>query len=138
MQPHRIHLRGPWEYEWRPLADAGDMPRTGRVKMPASWQDLFGDGGGSAVFRRRFNKPTNLELHERVSLVFDGIGGTGRVELNGREVGTLVTVDHATRFEVTPLLQESNELCVVLTWDPLQGGDQAGRPWSSLVIEIGV
>ncbi|MGH7129010.1 MAG: NRDE family protein, partial [Planctomycetaceae bacterium] len=80
---HRIHLRGPWDYEW--LSTSADsriaVAPAGRMKMPASWRDRFGEAAGTVRFRRRFHRPTNLEPRERVFLVFDGIGGRGSVSL---------------------------------------------------------
>jgi beta-galactosidase/beta-glucuronidase len=143
MHPHRIRLKGPWEYEWRSSSATADaataaigFPRTGRVKMPASWQDAFGDEAGEVKFRRRFQKPTNLDPHERVSLVFDGIGGTGRVALNGQELGSVTASDDTQRYDVTLLLQASNELLVELAFEPRQSGSATGGLWGPVVIEI--
>jgi len=106
MPVHRIHLKGPWEYDWLgPAPSAIVSPRTpadyarpdeappaeapadafaahGRVHMPCDWETLFGPRPGRARFTRRFHRPTNLEAGDSVRLVFDGLGGTSEVTLN--------------------------------------------------------
>lgn len=162
MQPHRIRLRGPWEVEWvsrsdgvagrkrqrrpgtsadrklvRGHEDSGPAtPETARVEMPAEWRELFGSQGGRVRFRRRFNKPTNLETAQRVFLVLGGVGGTGEVRLNARELGQ-ITGEHPTlRFEITGLLQTRNDLVVELTFHPDENPDKQGGLWGLVALEI--
>ncbi len=104
--------------------------------MPATWREMFGEQSGRATFRRHFQKPTNLDPHESVSIACDGVGGTGRVALNGRELGPVALTDHTFRFEITPLLQPRNELVVELAFDPDLNSKDAGGLWGFVAIEI--
>jgi hypothetical protein len=130
---YRILLRGPWECE--PLAragrdaagvlvwTAGPLPAAGTVRLPASWQDLFGDFRGRVRFRRRFHPPSNIERSDRLSIVFDAVGGTGAVTLNGYALGALDTTAGNVSFSVTGQLQINNELVVELEFT--ESGAQA-------------
>lgn len=143
MTPHRIRLKGPWEYEWRPALQNRapqpaelDFPPKGRVQMPADWSDLFGDVGGRSAFRRHFQKPTNLDPEEKVWIVCDGVGGKGRALLNDRDLGSIAAQQSTARFEITPLLQPRNEIVVELEFDPQAEAGQRGGLWGAVVIEI--
>jgi hypothetical protein len=129
---HRMHLKGPWEFE--PVA--GDHPPpAGRVKLPQSWEDTWGEFRGAIRYRRRFHRPTNLDPHERVWIVFDGMGGSAQVAVNSRQLGVILPgAPFPARFEVTPLLQANNELVV----DVAFGGDVSGPGglWAPVAIEI--
>ena len=90
MYPHRIRLRGPWDYE--PLAYSGPqrqpLPPAGRMNVPCRWAD----GGlagfdGRVRFRRRFGYPGQIDADERVWLTFAGAGAVADVWLNGRALG---------------------------------------------------
>lgn len=136
MPTHRIHLKGPWQYEWLGAGDAHlPFPRSGRVTMPADWQSLFGERSGTARFTRRFHRPTNLEPHERVLLAFDGVGGAARIALNGRSLGVIDAPARSARFVVTEFLSLNNELAVELRFDPDRCG-QPGGLWGPVAIEI--
>src|SRR5579871_370288 len=106
MPTHRMHLKGPWEYEVQmdsPSPASQPKPAlspkaaveplkvsaTGTIRMPSTWEAAFGDYRGAIRFQRRFQKPTNLDPEERVFVVFDGIGGTARVTLNDQELGEI-------------------------------------------------
>ena len=141
MQPHRIHLKGPWTYEWigrEGGCDSGaakqDDPQ--RIKMPAAWRDLFGPVAGNVRFRRSFGKPTNLETDERVFLCFDGIGGTGAVRLNDQELGRLDGNQTTARYDVTGLLGSRNTLLVDLCFTPDESPAEPGGLWRPVAIEI--
>jgi len=124
ISPYRILLRGPWVCE--PLARAernaagtlvwsdGALPASGTVRLPASWQGLFGDFRGRVRFRRRFHPPSNIEPSDRLFIVFGAVGGTGVVTLNGRDLGRLDVAAGKTTFDVTGLLQVNNELAIEL------------------------
>lgn len=129
---HRMHLKGPWEYEWveGPSGSASsaededltmDSPllTNFRVRMPSSIQEAFGNMSGRVVFRRRFQKPTNLDSNERVHIAFDGIGGRADVSVNGTTLGSLSNNSETVSFDMTEVLEHSNELAVDLTivWD---------------------
>ncbi|MCC7083860.1 MAG: hypothetical protein IT427_02505 [Pirellulales bacterium] len=85
MIPHTIRLRHPWDPS--PAAD------------------------GRIAYLRRFNRPTNLDAWERVSLEIDRAMSCGEVGLNGRLLGSL-KVGEFFAVDVTDLLQASNELRV--------------------------
>jgi hypothetical protein len=114
MYPHRIRLRGPWDYE--PLAYSSPerhlLPPAGRMSVPCRWADAgLADFGGRVRFRRRFGYPGRLDAHERVWLTFDGIESRAGVALNGTALGAHEGAG-AFEFEVTALLRPRNELVV--------------------------
>ncbi len=143
---HRMHLKGPWFYEWLdgPHAcgdgdeDAAiDSPllNDSRVRMPSSMNDSFGKVSGRIVFRRRFQRPTNLDDNERVHIAFDGIGGRADVAVNGHPLGSLKNNTETVSFDMTDLLEPSNELTVdlIISW----GEDQKpGGLYEPVAIEI--
>ena len=125
---HRMHLKGPWDYEWvegptgsASLAEDEDMTMDSplltnfRVRMPSSVQEAFGNISGRVIFRRRFQKPTNLDSNERVHIAFDGIGGRAEVSVNGKTLGSLSNNSETVSFDMTEALEQSNELAVDLT-----------------------
>ena len=135
---HRIHLKGPWDYF--PLnsgagasADSA-LPASGTVKFPAKWQDVLGTFCGTVRFTRRFNQPTNLEVEDRVDLVFDGVGGHADVRLNDRKVGSISPTESAARFEISTDLQLHNLLEVTVTWSG--PATEAGGLWAPVALEI--
>lgn len=127
---HRMHLKGPWHYEWidgpydgqRPdqFPSGQDSPLlTGsRVKMPTSWQSAFRQKSGCIRFSRRFQRPTNLDDNERVHIAFDGIGGHAIIAINNEEIGRLSDSNDTNSFDITEKLKPSNELTVELTFSP--------------------
>lgn len=140
MNIHRIHLKGPWEYRW--LGDADDAsvePR--RVKMPADWQSIFGNRAGTAIFSRRFHKPTGLEATDSVWLLFDGIGGTASVRLNGDELAEETCPAPAANsvaisFDITGRMNAANDIEVALTFDPATQSNVPGGLWGPVLIVI--
>jgi beta-galactosidase/beta-glucuronidase len=154
MSVHRIHLKGPWEFEWLgpdslspsagPARSPGPEDQLGaqhlagkhRVHMPATWQSLFGDAPGRARFRRRFNQPTNLDADERVDIVFDGVSGAAEISLNGHSLGTVAGAAFSARFETTALLESANVLLVELAFTPADHPEQPGGLWAPVALEI--
>lgn len=138
MLPHRMHLKGPWQYEWLGPSDAlpPDVEPAGRLKMPAEWRTSFGSAAGTARFRRRFNRPTNLDADERVFVVLDGVGGTGEARLDDRRLGTVDGAQGSAAFDVTDLLKPANELVVELEFDPAVDESVRGGLWGPVAIEI--
>jgi beta-galactosidase/beta-glucuronidase len=139
-QPHRMHLKGPWNYRWleppNPSAepDRAEVLLDGdRIKMPASWQDAFGAATGRVIFSRRFQKPTNLDPEEQVHIAFDGIGGTAKIQLNDAPLGELQDVSETASINMTDRLAPTNVLSVEISFD---GGDQPGGLWGAVAIEI--
>ena len=81
--PHRMRLRPPWE-------------RT-RQRDQILW-------------RRRFGKPSNLDLSERVFLAIESPAVEAQVSLNGQPLGCTGPTELIWRVPVTHLLQRRNEL----------------------------
>lgn len=139
MPSHRINLRGPWDYSWRPSAsnDADrDAPLTGTVTMPQDWQSLFGVVAGKAVFRRRFHCPTNLDANERVYLVATEIRGAGVVKLNEETLGRFDESDQSVTVEVTNRLNSFNHLCVEIEFDPRGESNLRAGLYGVVALEI--
>jgi beta-galactosidase/beta-glucuronidase len=126
-----MFLKGPWEVR---RLDREEPSR--RVTLPASWQTIFGDEAGCAEFKRRFNQPTNLEPHEQVWIVFQGVRGAARVDLNGQRLGGIDITDETAEFEITPHLAPHNELVVQFTFCVGLPPDQPGGLWGPVVLEI--
>ena len=80
MEPHRIRLRDPWIIE---------SPNRQR---------------------RKFGKPTNIDVSSVVMLMFSGMSGTVRIELNSVEVG--IFNEPSFEIDVSKLLQSRNELMI--------------------------
>lgn len=136
-QPHRISLRGPWQYEWvsPPVGDVSQAT-SGRTAIPVTWQELFGPIPGTTRFRRRFHRPTNLEPHEQVRILFENLGGSAVVSLNGTPLGTIPRGQSTAEFNVTNHLQPANELTVDLTFDPHHDLSTRTGLLAPIVIEI--
>ncbi len=129
MPTHRIQLKGPWDV--RRLDQ--DKPPT-RVFMPASWVAIFGEESGRAEFRRKFNQPTNLESHEQVWVVFDGVGGEGLFRINGQIIGPISAP--TAEFEITRQLSLHNELIVELAVFVDRASDPQSGLWGLVALEI--
>jgi hypothetical protein len=124
---HRIRLLGPWEYAWEGAAGSETPPVTvGTTVMPCDWHSLFGPVAGTATFRRRFHRPTNLELHERVWLACAGVRGRGSVSLNEARLCEFASDGGAVEVEVTTHLQAFNLMTIRLSagsfTEPQPGG----------------
>jgi hypothetical protein len=85
------------------------IPHSIRLRHP--WDELPGATTGTLVYRRRFQRPTNLDAWERVTLEIDRAIYSGTVALNGAELGKLQAGEYFTA-DVTPLLKSQNELSV--------------------------
>lgn len=137
---HWIRLRGPWEVAWL-AADGGTDPQqtaVRRVTLPASWQELFGQCGGTARFRRRFQRPTGLDPDERVRIVLEDVGGSIAARLNDVPLSPLYDEDEPEKmcFDVTDLLQFTNLLTLDITFDPSGSEPSHGGLWRPVLIEI--
>lgn len=144
--PYRILLRGPWETE--PLSRAEnvsrptdnlattELPLPKTVRLPAAWQDLFGPFRGRIRFRRKFHPPSNIADGDRLAIVFDGVGGAGKVSLNGRPLGAIEPGAQTARFDVTGLLRTNNELQVELEFTSVATDSTPGGLFSAVVLEI--
>jgi hypothetical protein len=78
--------------------------------LPCRWRDCgLDDFIGTARFTRRFGYPGRIDDYERVWLTFTGVTGNAKACLNGSDLGIITD---SSEFEVTPLLQERNQLQV--------------------------
>jgi len=140
---HVIRLRGPWEYE--PLARSivaadgilrettDDLPPHGRVHLPTDWgSTLGGDFRGRVRYLRRFGIPTNLEPHDQVWLVIEGVDYFGAVSLNVQPIGEVVGYQSAREFDIRHLLADRNLLTLEIALPRFDAGGatgaQADRP----------
>jgi hypothetical protein len=136
MATHRMHLKGPWKFEWLTEHSESSVPKTGRVKMPVDWVTAFGMTTGSVRFRRRFHKPTNLDPDETVWIVLDGVGGAGPVSVNGTILGVVHSAEEPQKFDMTPLLQQASELIIELEFHPSAENSNLGGLFAPVAIEI--
>lgn len=131
MEPHRIHLKGPWDVTG-PWPDPGEPTRS--VAMPKSWQDLFGPTEGTATFARWFHCPTNLVSEDAIAIALTGVTGTGQAWLNDDRLGEFPPWATEVRLPVRlEQLRHRNRLRIELTWT---GGDEPGGLYAPVAIEI--
>lgn len=133
MNPHRIHLKGPWDVTglW---PDPGEPTRS--VTLPQSWQDLFGSNptGDTATFARWFHCPTNLVLEDEIAIVLMGVNGNGRAWINDFPMGEFTARSETVRLPVKlDQLRHRNRLRIELEWP---GGDAPGGLYDPVAIEI--
>jgi hypothetical protein len=145
MYPHRIRLRGPWEYERldRPRAEkraarerselragganpTGDTPLSGRVVLPCAPGPLA-EMAGRLRFKRRFGYPGRIDAHERVWLIFSGVKAPVEIAVNGVALGR-----HSgdVEVDVSNLLQPRNEVTADVVLDGNEG------LWDEAALEI--
>src|SRR3954451_22994743 len=126
MYPHRIRLRGPWDFD----PQGPGAPPPGRLLFPAMWADArLGDWSGRVVFRRKFAYPGRIEASERVWLIGEGVAGPADLRLAGQTLG-VVTADRFA-FEVTSLLANRN-----LAEVELEVGPDRTRLWDDIALEV--
>uniref|UniRef100_A0A7C2K1G0 Glycosyl hydrolases family 2 sugar binding domain-containing protein n=1 Tax=Schlesneria paludicola TaxID=360056 RepID=A0A7C2K1G0_9PLAN len=126
---HRIRLHGPWD-----VIGPGESTSQSR-KMPQEWRTLFGSAAGQARFGRWFHCPTNLDPDERVWLVFAGIGGAGKITLNGEQLKEISGNTPAVAADLTNHLQPRNRVEVELAFDPAATAQQGGL-FGEVALEI--
>jgi len=131
---HRINLKGPWGFQPLEGISSGPLPAAGTVKFPADWQNFLGDFRGRTLFTRTFNCPTNLDAHERVNLLLDGVSGRACITLNGKLVGAIDNQSPPVRFDITQRLERHNQLQIEVQWDG--AADQRGGLWAPVALEI--
>jgi hypothetical protein len=83
------------------------IPHSIRLRHP--WDELPGGTAETIIYRRRFQRPTNLDASECVTLEIDRAVCSGTVALNGIAIGNLQAGEYFAA-EVTSLLQSQNEL----------------------------
>jgi hypothetical protein len=133
--PHAIRLRGPWEFEVLEIAGAvlsslDEALPSGRATLPCDWSAALGARfRGKVRYRRRFNRPTGLDPHERVWLIVEGVDAFGAVALNGSELGRVRGYALQASFDVTELIAPNNELLLDVELPPeASGGTLSLRP----------
>ena len=131
---HWINLKGPWGFQPLEGESPGVLPAAGTVKFPAAWQSFLGDFRGRTLFTRTFNCPTNLDAHERVNLLLDGVSGRARITLNGEFVGAIDNPSPPVRFDITQRLELHNQLQIEVHWEG--AADQPGGLWAPVALEI--
>src|SRR5262245_45692678 len=104
--PHRIRLRGPWEFD-----------------------------SLTHCFTRRFHQPTGLTAATHVWLVIDEAEANARIELNGKEIGAAIASQPA-RFDITANLQANNLLAITLTDSRPAAKSPHGSPLGLVALEI--
>jgi hypothetical protein len=121
--PHRIRLRGPWEYD----ATGGAAGR-GRLSLPAALSGTaLAEHSGPVRFSRRFGYPGRIDAGERVWLLVEGLASAAAISLNGTDLGSAAEAG----FDVTSLLEPRNELTVELAVTAGQGA-----PWNEVCLEV--
>src|SRR5262245_55433798 len=119
MYPHRIRLRGPWEYQ-RPQS-------SGRLTLPVALVDTpLSASAGAVCFRRRFGYPGRIDPGERVWLVIEAPAGPLTLSLNGEPIGWCAG---DAEWDVTDRLRPRNELVIETTLTP-------GEPWREAALEV--
>lgn len=116
---HRMRLRGPWGICEQDLSgDAVDSsPST--VKVPVSWQELFGNRNGSAIFTRHFNRPTGLEQTDQVWLALQSPGMECQIQMSDTSLPSFELSVSAgetwTTTDLTTKLDTHNRLRIKLS-----------------------
>ena len=101
--------------QWRFTDVDGNVSQ---VDIPHTWNALDGqDGGddykrGKSCYRKVFSAPKFDKNTQQVYLEFDGVNASAWVSLNGNEVMTHHGGYSTFRCEITPWLQEENDLQV--------------------------
>jgi hypothetical protein len=79
--------------------------------LPSDWGATLGSVfRGRVRYRRRFNRPTGLDAHERVWLVVEGADPRAGVRVNDDDLGDIQGYALVGEFDVTGLLKATNEL----------------------------
>ena len=110
-----ICLDGEWNFKWRPSPAAAEWKKEGRVAVPGNWQ-LQGDydpplasaakgsEGAVGLYSTVFSRPWRWWFRRTV-LHFDGIAGSVRVRVNGKDAGAAVRCRDAVEFDLTDFLK---------------------------------
>lgn len=108
-----------WNEAWSFTKDTS-LPEVNweQVTLPHSWNALDGQGGGryyrgTCWYRKRFRRP-EYHQNEEIWLEFQGISLSSTVFLNGTQLSTHECGFSTFRIELTPYLQEENELLVAV------------------------
>lgn len=128
MYPHRIRLRGPWNWD---ALGSDRVLASGKAIMPAAMAELT----PSAVVeqlrcQRRFGYPGRIDSHERVWVLAQGLSAAAAINLNGTLLG-LVEPRRSAAFDATTLLQARNVLDINLA-----GPFDDGLLWAEVALEV--
>jgi uncharacterized protein with NRDE domain len=144
--PYRIRLRGPWRSQPLARAEPGgdgnltwttsDLPESATIRLPASWQELFGSFRGRIRFQRKFHPPSNIGPGDKLAIVFDDIVGCGSVLVNGEPLGQIAPEDIQTRFDITGRLAANNELTIDLEFTDFSSNAPPAGLTTPIAIEI--
>ena len=113
---HSINLKGPWTIVRRPHEDRDETVRASAT-IPFEWRELFGDAVGTAVFERRFNRPTGLTDGHRMRIVFREAAGLQGVAVNGVPLLLEERADGGQFVDMTGRLQPHNRLTIEVSFD---------------------
>jgi beta-galactosidase len=141
----RISLNGRWDFQLLPHPEAS-VGEWSSIEVPGLWtmqgfappqytnvQMPFDErppnvpsDNPTGIFRRRFARPDG----ERVVLHFGGSEGALFVELNGEPIGIHKDARTPAEFDVTPLLDDDNELvCAVVQWSDASFVEDQDQWW---------
>jgi hypothetical protein len=134
---HPIKLKGPWAIVRRP----GDVASTNPVEpetvhLPADWRSLFGSEAGTAVFERRFNRPSGLTNRHQVRVLFAEVSEPVEVRLNGERLAVDRAGADIQAVDVTGRMRSHNLLTVEVHFDPGQNANHPGGLWQPVVLQI--
>jgi hypothetical protein len=85
------------------------IPHSIRLRHP--WDELPGSEAGKFAYRRKFQRPTNLDAWERVTLEIDRAIYSGEVRFNSALLGQLQAGEFFS-VDITDRLALQNELVI--------------------------
>ena len=121
---HRIRLGSAWRLDVRPSDAMPGVPnldsRVAKIHLPASGELLQGVSDDSSFeLRRFFNRPSNLDDDQGVTLTFTELANGARIALNGSVLNATTYADPSEggviSFEVREKLLPHNELTVAFS-----------------------
>ena len=118
---HSIRLIGPWFVQPQDglqfIDQREEIAAVRRIKMPASWENLFGNAKGKATFMRTFNSPTGID-QQTLKIMLEELNGSGTVSLNGEQLIEYGNDDNHIQVNITSQLKLNNQLVIELVCDP--------------------
>jgi hypothetical protein len=124
MYPHRIRLRGPWEFE---QVSSNSAPV--RTVLPLRWGQNGTEGcTGRVRLRRRFGYPGRIDSHEAVWLTIGSPAQSMLVALNGAPLAGPNA--GPWEFDITGSLRERNEVNIELEIG------ESGTAWGDVSLEV--
>lgn len=133
---HTIKLKGPWAVRWIPDVAVAEAAESQTIHLPADCRTLFGDVAGTAVFERRFNRPTGLSPGHHVRIRFRDASGLRGVRVNESPQPLQQASDGSQFVDVADCLAPHNRLCVEYRYDPPSDPDTPAGLWQPVVLEI--